>query len=104
MKNLGLDKQSPLNFGGQQDELWCEGGELAFVSRMIDESTRYARQCVWFTSLVSRKENLPHLWRALEQAGALVVRTIDMAQGQKQSRFIAWSFMPAAQRAKLLSV
>lgn len=104
LKNLGLDKQSPLNFGGQQDELWCEGGELAFISRMIDESTRYARQCVWFTSLVSRKENLPHLWRALEQAGALVVRTIDMAQGQKQSRFIAWSFMPAAQRAKLLSV
>lgn len=91
------------NFGGQQDELWCEGGELAFIRRMIDESVSFGRQCVWFTSLVSRKENLPELWRALEEAGVAAVRTIDMAQGQKQSRFIAWSFMEQPQRARLLA-
>ena len=103
LRNLGLDNNAPLNFGGQQDELWCEGGEKAFISQMITESVQYARQCVWFTSLVSRKENLPDLWRALEKEDVAAVRTIDMAQGQKQSRFIAWSFMPQAQRTRLLA-
>lgn len=102
LRNLGLDRNAPLNFGGQQDELWCEGGEKAFIGRMIAESVNYARQCVWFTSLVSRRENLPELWRALEEAEVAAVRTIDMAQGQKQSRFIAWTFMEQPQRSRLL--
>lgn len=103
LRNLGLDKHAPLNFGGQQDELWCDGGEKAFIGRMIAESVEFARQCIWFTSLVSRKENLPDLRRALEQAGALQVRIVDMAQGQKQSRFIAWSFFDKPARTRLLS-
>ncbi|MEJ4043276.1 23S rRNA (adenine(1618)-N(6))-methyltransferase RlmF [Erwinia sp. SLM-02] len=102
LRNLGLDRNAPLNFGGQQDELWCEGGEKAFIGRMIAESADFARQCIWFTSLVSRRENLPELWRALEEADVAAVRTIDMAQGQKQSRFIAWSFMEQPQRTRLL--
>lgn len=92
VRKLGLDSRAPLNFGGQQAELWCDGGEKAFISRMITESVLFARQCIWFTSLVSRKENLPEIWRALEQVGATAVRTINMAQGQKQSRFVAWTF------------
>jgi len=103
LRNLGLDRHAPLNFGGQQDELWCEGGEKAFIGQMIAESVQYSRQCVWFTSLVSRKENLPELWRALEKVDVAAVRTIDMAQGQKQSRFIAWSFMEQSQRTRLLA-
>ncbi|GLY63137.1 23S rRNA methyltransferase [Pectobacterium brasiliense] len=102
LHNLGLDKRSPLNFGGQQDELWCEGGESAFIGQMIKESAGFARQCLWFTSLVSRKENLPEIYRALEAVDAEKVRTIDMAQGQKQSRFVAWSFLDTAARARWL--
>lgn len=102
LHNLGLDKRSPLNFGGQQDELWCEGGESAFIGQMIKESAGFARQCLWFTSLVSRKENLPEIYRALEAVDAEKVRTIDMAQGQKQSRFVAWSFFDTAARARWL--
>ncbi|MCX8957312.1 23S rRNA (adenine(1618)-N(6))-methyltransferase RlmF [Erwinia psidii] len=103
VRNLGLNSHAPLNFGGQQSELWCDGGEKAFITRMITESVRFARQCIWFTSLVSRKENLPELWRMLEQAGATAVRTVDMAQGQKQSRFIAWTFQEKPQRERRMS-
>ncbi|KOC95386.1 23S rRNA (adenine(1618)-N(6))-methyltransferase RlmF, partial [Winslowiella iniecta] len=103
LRNLGLDRNAPLNFGGQQDELWCEGGEKAFITRMINESVDFSRQCVWFTSLVSRKENLPDLRRALEEVEAVQVRIIDMAQGQKQSRFIAWSFFDKPARSRMLS-
>jgi len=102
-RNLKLESATPLNFGGQHNELWCEGGEKAFVGKMIVESAALARQCVWFTSLVSRRENLPALEKQLQALDAAEVRVVNMAQGQKQSRFLAWSFMPAATRAQRLA-
>jgi len=99
-RNLGQSEASGLNFGGQQQELWCEGGEVAFISKMIAESQAFGRQVLWFTSLVSRGENLPPLYRALTAAGAVKVVKKEMAQGQKQSRFIAWTFLDEAQRRR----
>ncbi len=81
-----------LNFGGQAHELWTAGGELAFVRRMIAESTEFAAQCGWFTSLVSKSGHVPLLRAQLKAVKATRVRTIAMAQGQKQSRILAWSF------------
>ena len=90
-ENLGKQKDL-LNFGGQHVELWCEGGELAFIRKMILESVVFASQVGWFTSLVSKSANLSFIYRALEQHAPLQVRTIEMAQGQKVSRFVAWTF------------
>jgi len=103
VRNLGLDKSAPLNCGGQHNELWYPGGEKAFIGKMIAESVALGRQIGWFTSLVSRKENLPALEKQLQALDVAEVRVVNMAQGQKQSRFLAWSFMPAAPRSKLLS-
>lgn len=99
-RNLGQAADGALNFGGQQQELWCEGGEVAFISKMIAESAQYARQVKWFTTLVSRGENLPPLYRALTAVGAVKVVKKEMAQGQKQSRFIAWSFLDDNKRSR----
>lgn len=93
----GDSNNSTLNFGGHAPELWCEGGEAGFVTRMIKESVNYKDRCFWFTSLVARKENLAAVYRALEEAGAVQVKTVEMAQGQKISRFVAWSFLEPAQ-------
>ncbi|NDL62973.1 23S rRNA (adenine(1618)-N(6))-methyltransferase RlmF [Acerihabitans arboris] len=87
------------NFGGKSSELWCEGGELAFVGKMVTESVGKGKNCLWFTSLISKHTTLPPLYEALKQAGAADVRTVEMAQGQKISRFIAWTFHNAEQRA-----
>jgi len=88
------------NFGGQGAELWCEGGEASFARRMIEESTRIPTQVLWFTTLISTSAALPAVQRALRQAGANEIRTVSMAQGQKQSRFVAWTFLdPAAREA-----
>jgi 23S rRNA (adenine1618-N6)-methyltransferase len=103
-RNLGKQDSSrklpKLNFGGQQHELWCEGGEASFVRRMIHESAQYATHVFWFTSLVSKAGNLPDLQYALKKSGAKEVRVVLMAQGQKQSRFLAWTFLDLAQRAQ----
>ena len=91
-RGLGQSKKMPLNFGGRARELWCEGGERGFVGRMITESAGVADQCRWFTTLVSKSANLPRFYETLRAIGASDVRTIPMAQGQKQSRILAWTF------------
>jgi 23S rRNA (adenine1618-N6)-methyltransferase len=88
-----------LNFGGQHHELWCEGGEAGFIRRMVQESGRRPTSAFWYTSLVSKKETLPGVYRALQTAGATDVRTIEMAQGQKKSRLVAWTFLKPQQQA-----
>ena len=87
-----------LNFGGQSTELWCDGGEAAFIQRMIVQSARQPELCTWFTTLVSKRGNLPAIYRELKNARALDVRTIAMFAGQKQSRLVAWTFIDADQR------
>jgi 23S rRNA (adenine1618-N6)-methyltransferase len=90
------------NFGGQGAELWCEGGEAGFIGRMITESTALRGQVRWFTTLVSSSALLPALQRALRLAGAVEIRIVPMAQGQKQSRFLAWTFLTGELRTAWL--
>ncbi|MBU0806425.1 MAG: 23S rRNA (adenine(1618)-N(6))-methyltransferase RlmF [Gammaproteobacteria bacterium] len=101
-RNLGkLDpkrKLPVLNFGGQAAELWCKGGEAAFVSQLIRESAAVGQQVLWFSSLISKAGNLQGVYSALKKAGALQVQTVEMAQGQKQSRFVAWTFQTPEQQ------
>lgn len=95
-RNLGTahtgDQPAPLNFGGRPAELWCPGGEVGFISRLIAESAEFRSQVRWFTTLVSSRDSLPRLRRALAAVRPTAVRTIDMAQGQKRSRLLAWTF------------
>ncbi len=87
-----------LNFGGQHNELWCEGGEIRFVTQLINESVAVGSQVLWFSTLVSKASNLPPIQSALKKAGAVQVRVVEMGQGQKQSRFVAWTFQTEAQQ------
>ena len=101
-KNLGKDsgttKAPALNFGGRSAELVCNGGEAGFIRRMIEESALIPERCQWFTSLISKADNLRMIDRVLEAAGVRARRTIEMAQGQKKSRIVAWTFLSARQQ------
>ena len=96
-KNLGRASGSArtplLNFGGRSAELVCAGGEAGFVRRMIEESALMPERCRWFTSLVAKAENLRAIESALNTAGVRARRTIEMAQGQKKSRIVAWTYL-----------
>ena len=87
-----------LNFGGQNAELWCSGGEIGFITQMIYESVKYPLQCFWFTTLVSKKDNLKSIYKTLNKVGAVEIKTIEMAQGQKTSRIVAWTFLSEKQQ------
>lgn len=92
-RNLGLDSAAPLNFAGQANELWCEGGEPAFLRRLLAESKDFAHQVYWFSTLVSKQQHLAKLQQQLQQLEATQVQVIEMSQGNKQSRILAWSFL-----------
>lgn len=98
-------KSSPiLNFGGQKAELWCPGGEAAFIKNMAFESRDFANQVLWFSTLISKKDNVRWMRKNLEKAGAKEVQIVEMSQGQKISRFIAWSFKTPTERQQWLKL
>lgn len=82
-----------LNFGGQKAELWCPGGERLFLKKMAEESSKFAKEVTWFTSLVSNKDNLKPTIKILEKLGTKQIKILEMSQGQKISRILAWTFV-----------
>ena len=81
-----------LNFGGNSNELWCEGGEIEFLTKMIRESRDYAKQCKWFTTLVSKEDNLNRLRHELDRQGVADHKVIEMTHGNKTTRILVWRF------------
>lgn len=94
-RNLGK-AAAALNFGGKNNELWCEGGEAAFITKMIHESFEFRKQVTWFTTLVSKKTTLPILKRTLKKFPGAEMQIFEMSQGQKMSRVFTWRFAPQA--------
>lgn len=102
LSNLNHKKitKASLNFGGKSNELWCAGGEERFIKKMVVESKDFATSCFWFTSLVAKSDHLKTIYAALEKVNAFEVKTITMAQGNKVSRFVAWTFLNREQQQK----
>ncbi|MGE6780192.1 23S rRNA (adenine(1618)-N(6))-methyltransferase RlmF [Vreelandella titanicae] len=82
-----------LNFGGLEAELWCKGGEQLFLKKLIRESQVYSTQCRWFSSLVSKADNVKPAKKLIRKLGAVDSREIEMKQGNKVTRILAWTFM-----------
>lgn len=80
------------NFGGQNHEIWCQGGEGKFVKDMIYQSQEFSKSCLWFTTLISNQAYLKNAYAYLKDVGALDVKTLPMGQGSKISRILAWTF------------
>ncbi|MGE6606954.1 23S rRNA (adenine(1618)-N(6))-methyltransferase RlmF [Halomonas sp. NPDC076908] len=86
-------KSPTLNFGGLGAELWCKGGEQLFLKKLIRESQTYSTQCRWFSSLVSKADNVKPAKKLIGKLGAVDCREIEMQQGNKVTRILAWTFM-----------
>lgn len=102
LRNLKQKKvtKPTLNFGGQSNELWCEGGESQFVHDMIHQSKQFSSSCFWFSTLVSKRSNLESIYKALKRTKAVNVKTIPMGQGNKISRIVAWTFLTEEEQKK----
>lgn len=102
LSNLNARKvtKATLNFGGQSNELWCDGGEERFVRNMIRQSKKFASNCYLFSSLISKQSTLKSVYKVLEECEATITETITMGQGNKTSRIVAWSFLTKEEQLK----
>ncbi|MFI1770523.1 23S rRNA (adenine(1618)-N(6))-methyltransferase RlmF [Thalassobellus citreus] len=94
LKGLNKEKSAVVrNFSGTHNELWYPGGEKAFLHNYLYESSLFKEQCHWFTTLVSKKDLVKGMYTSLKKLGATDIKTINMGQGNKISRIVAWTFL-----------
>lgn len=92
LKGLNKENTTVRNFSGTHHELWYTGGEKAFLHNYLYESSLFKTQCQWFTSLVSKKDLVKGMQISLKKLGAKHIKVINMGQGNKLSRIVAWTF------------
>lgn len=69
------------------------GGEVAFVSRMIDESKVLTERCQWYTSMLGKYSSVEIVVGNLRGAGVDNWAVKDLVQGNKTRRWaVAWSW------------
>lgn len=88
--NLKITKNR--NFSGNSNELIYKGGEKAFLHNYLYQSASFSKQCTWFTSLVSKKENIASLQQSAKKMKAKEFLIIPLQQGNKVSRIVCWRF------------
>ena len=80
------------NFSGNNNELWYVGGEKSFLHNYLYESSLFKEKSHWFTSLVSKKENVESLEKSSKKLGVKEFKVIPMSQGNKVTRIVCWRF------------
>lgn len=69
------------------------GGEIAFVSRMIDESKVLKDRCQWYSSMLGKYSSVEIVVGNLRGAGVDNWAVKDLVQGNKTRRWaVAWSW------------
>jgi 23S rRNA (adenine1618-N6)-methyltransferase len=58
----------------------------------------FKKQCFWYTTLVSKKENVQSMYDSLNKLGATEIKTIPMSHGNKVTRIVAWTFLTAEEQ------
>ena len=90
-KNLKYNiKES--NFRGSSYELWCKGGEYEFISNMIRESVKYKSQIKWFSTLISKQDNISALVKKVEKFSPKTLEILNLETGNKRSRILIWGW------------
>ncbi len=91
-KTRNLGNNAVRNFSGNNNELWYVGGEKAFLHNYLYESSLFPDKSKWFTSLVSKKENVESLQKSSKKLGVKEFRVLPMHQGNKVTRIVCWQF------------
>lgn len=76
-----------------EHEVYYPGGELGFITKMIEESITYKDNVIWFTTLVGLKSNLEKIYNILKECSHVqLVRQTVFYQGKLVRWGIAWTF------------
>ncbi|RKF84051.1 U6 small nuclear RNA -methyltransferase [Golovinomyces cichoracearum] len=94
LKSAQVKKRPPFTAcTGAEVEMITAGGEVTFVSRIIDESLILKNRIQWYSSMIGKLSSLSILREKLKMAGIDNFALTEFVQGNKTKRWaIAWSF------------
>jgi 23S rRNA (adenine1618-N6)-methyltransferase len=90
-------KERPPNSActGAPVEMVCAGGEVAFVSRILDESLRLKQRVQWYSCMFGMVSSLESMVDKLREHRVDNYAVTEFVQGRKTRRWaVAWSFGP----------
>lgn len=80
---------------GAPVEMVCEGGEVFFVTRILEESLRLKDRVQWYTSMFGMVSSLEVMVERLREKGIDNYAVTEFVQGKKTRRWaLAWNFGP----------
>ncbi|XP_011256451.2 U6 small nuclear RNA (adenine-(43)-N(6))-methyltransferase isoform X2 [Camponotus floridanus] len=79
---------------GNDNELKTTGGEIAFVTRMIEESVDLGNQIKIYTTMIGRKTDLFSLKKLIRSKNIKNMTWTEFCQGYTTRWGLAWSFLP----------
>ncbi len=78
---------------GAEVEMVTPGGEIAFVSRMIQESIALRDQVEWYTTMLGKLGSVSVIVEKLKSIGVSNWAVTEFVQGSKTKRWcVAWSW------------
>jgi len=78
------------------------GGEVAFVTRMIEESILLQDRVQWYTSMLGKFSSLGTVVKTLREKGIDNYAVTEFVQGSKTRRWgVAWSFQDLRPKMEL---
>ena len=80
---------------GAVNEMVCDGGEIGFIRRVVEESLALRNRVQWYTSMVGKQSSLEVVVELLREHGVENYAVTQFVQGTKTRRWaIGWSFGP----------
>ncbi|KAK8043101.1 hypothetical protein PG994_013584 [Apiospora phragmitis] len=78
---------------GAPHEMVCEGGELGFLQRLLDESLVLRERVQWYTAMLGKQSSLGAVVDRLRAKGIDNYAVAQFVQGHKTRRWaVGWSF------------
>ncbi|KAJ1348829.1 hypothetical protein KIN20_004224 [Parelaphostrongylus tenuis] len=78
----------------QRGELEVDGGEVAFIGRLIDESVLLQTQVSIYTTMLGKKSSISVLCRRLSRIDGVRYTVSTLSQGRTLRWVLAWTFLP----------
>lgn len=80
---------------GSLTEMVTEGGEVAFIKRILEQSLELRDKIQWYSSMLGKQSSLETLVELLREKGIDNYAVTEFVQGNRTRRWaIAWSFGP----------
>ncbi|XP_015908654.1 RNA N(6)-adenosine-methyltransferase mettl16 isoform X1 [Parasteatoda tepidariorum] len=76
----------------KKEEIFAEGGEVAFVKRIIEESLIFKNRIKLYTSMFGKKKSFVEIFKVLQGIKDIAVTKSQFCQGNTIRWGIAWTF------------